>query len=355
MVALRSLGMSLLVMGAFGCAPDLDGGASLVNRAELIAVSSQPAEAKPGEAVEYRALYVAPDADVDSSALAWGFCTVQKPLALIGPVAPDCLSEDSPDLLAIGNGAQVMGAKVEIPKDACSTFGPTPAQPKPGLPPSRPTDPDPTGGYYQPVVVRVPTDTVPEYVVGVTRLDCGLSGASQEQSIAYTKRYRRNENPLLEQLVVRRASGDEESAEFEQPPKIVVAPGERVTLSARWAACPTSAACGDGFCTSGEDVSSCAQDCEQGSGCSGSELYPVLDTEAHALVDHRETIRLSWFATSGRFDHDTTGRPEAEAAQNFSDNPWTAPAQAGTTRLWVVLRDDRGGTSFRAFQLDVRR
>lgn len=355
MVDLRSFSVSLLVFGIVGCAPDLDGGASVVNRAELIAVSSQPAEAKPGEAVEYRALYVSPAAAADSSGLAWGFCTVQKPLALIGPVAPECLEQDSPDLLPIGSGAEVMGSSVEIPKEACSTFGPTPAQPKPGMPPSRPTDPDPTGGYYQPVVVRVPTDAAPEYVVGVTRLDCGLSGASQEQSIEYTKRYRRNENPLLDQLVVRRATSDEESVVFDQPPTVVVAPGERVTLSARWASCPLTSACGDGFCTAGEDTGNCAQDCENGSGCSGSELYPVLDTEAHELVDHRETIRLSWFTTSGRFEHDTTGRPEAEAAQNFSDNRWTAPSVEGTAWLWLVLRDDRGGTSFRSFQLDVHR
>ena len=41
-------------------------------------------------------------------------------------------------------------------------------------PPSRPADPDVTGGYYQPVRVLVPTREEEDYVVGVTRLACGV-------------------------------------------------------------------------------------------------------------------------------------------------------------------------------------
>ena len=61
---------------------------------------------------------------------------------------------------------------------------------------------------------------------------------------------------------------------------------------------------------------------------------------------------MSWFATSGSFVHDRTGVSSAETATSTS-NTWKAPAEAMDVYLWLVLRDSRGGTAFKPYQLHV--
>lgn len=52
-------------------------------------------------------------------------------------------------------------------------------------------------------------------------------------------------------------------------------------------------------------------------------------------VDHREAIRVSWFASAGALASDRPGRGEAEI-DTFADDVWTTP-DAGPAHLWVVL------------------
>src|SRR5262249_47898034 len=158
------------------------------------------------------------------SDLDWAFCDQPKPLALTGPIAPQCLVRRARDvtvtiapatdggeastqtrhiLTPIGTGLKVQAS---VPVESCRVFGPFPPDPQPGEPPSRPADPDPTGGYYQPVRLLIPTKTDPEFSVGVTRLDCGIAGATQEQSNDYNKHHIPNENPALASIVVERAN-----------------------------------------------------------------------------------------------------------------------------------------------------
>jgi hypothetical protein len=65
-------------------------------------------------------------------------------------------------------------------------------------------------------------------------------------------------------------------------------------------------------------------------------------------------MRLAWFATSGEFDHDRTGRAETEM-ETTSDNTWTAPTvtEATPVHLWLLLRDSRGGVDFAGYHLTV--
>ena len=67
----------------------------------------------------------------------------------------------------------------------------------------------------------------------------------------------------------------------------------------------------------------------------------------------REAIRVSWFATGGALDTDTGGRAESEADQATIENTWTAPATAGEARLWLVVRDDRGGVGWQGYRVRV--
>ena len=72
------------------------------------------------------------------------------------------------------------------------------------------------------------------------------------------------------------------------------------------------------------------------------------------MVTRHETMRVSWSATAGTFGEDHTGRTESQFAKTSTDNTWTAPDVAGRVVLWVVLRDDRGGTDFRSYELLVK-
>jgi hypothetical protein len=71
------------------------------------------------------------------------------------------------------------------------------------------------------------------------------------------------------------------------------------------------------------------------------------------VASRRESLRVSWFTSAGRFAEERTGRSEGEADVSFSDNTWQAPA-AGVARIWVVLRDDRGGVGWRSYTLRAR-
>ena len=74
----------------------------------------------------------------------------------------------------------------------------------------------------------------------------------------------------------------------------------------------------------------------------------------------RESLRVSWYVTGGQLCSDATGRSEDELAAEVAaagrdeaapsppghtSNCWRAPASAGEVRLWLVLRDSRGGAS----------
>ncbi|MGC4067075.1 MAG: hypothetical protein QM784_21040, partial [Polyangiaceae bacterium] len=54
----------LMLVGAAGCRPDVEGRASLVETERVLAIRSEPAEAAPGASVSYSALYVTKDGDV---------------------------------------------------------------------------------------------------------------------------------------------------------------------------------------------------------------------------------------------------------------------------------------------------
>jgi hypothetical protein len=69
---------------------------------------------------------------------------------------------------------------------------------------------------------------------------------------------------------------------------------------------------------------------------------PTLDGSVRTFT---ENLRYSWLATAGSFSDEHTGGP----VDAFGNHPllrtrWTAPPAAGPVELWVVVRDERGGT-----------
>jgi hypothetical protein len=86
---------------------------------------------------------------------------------------------------------------------------------------------------------------------------------------------------------------------------------------------------------------------------SGAERYAAFDLGSQTVVVHHEAMDVAWYATGGSFDADGTGRT-ADDSEVTSDNVWTAPSASGLVHLWVVLRDDRGGTGWAEYALDIR-
>jgi hypothetical protein len=361
--ALAVLGSSLTA----GCKPDLVGRASLIQEDTLLAVSASPAESEENADVTYTSLYVGPKGPVDAASFDWAFCDERKPLAVTGSIAPLCLVPRGKVLTPIGVGGTVTG---HIAADTpCKTFGPFAIDPVAGQPTPRPADPDTTGGFYQPLRVRIPLATGDSYTVVTTRLDCGLTNATQEQSIAYAKSYLPNENPKLDALTLTRSGAHAETVPPDgAAPSLTLKPGEHVDFDASWADCAAKTACTPCDAQSGadggtnadagaHDGGACSSTCAAGApaGCTGSESYPYLDPVSHELVPRREAIRVSWYATDGDFDHDRTGRTEqeAEAKLHTTDNDWTAPNIAGVVHVWVVIRDDRGGVAWSSYLLNV--
>ncbi|HEX2569343.1 MAG TPA: hypothetical protein VH877_07270 [Polyangia bacterium] len=297
--------------GLAGCGPDIDAPLSLVTDTRILAVQAEPAEAAPGETVSYQALVASPAGTVTGASLAWAFCTLPKPPGENNVVAPGCLTEG---LAPAGPpGPSLVAA---TPAAGCALFGP--AVPPPG----RPRDPDATGGYYQPLRAA-PTDPPgQDAALFLSRITCELAQASAQVAAEFRARYRPNRNPRLVPASLRASlaagpgPGDGSPLALDRLPA-----GQRIRFELGWQA-------------------------------DAAETYPVFDPLTQSLASHRETLRLSWFATAGAFAAEHTGRGEQDPALS-SDNLWTAPAVPGPVYLWVVLRDARGGSDFAGYALTV--
>jgi hypothetical protein len=332
----------LLALSASGCVPDFNDDLSRITEPQLLSLRSTPAEAKENVETSLEALVAVPDGQA-APEVKFGLCLARKPLTQLGPINQDCLKPNAPSdiLVPLGVGKD---AKVKLPEDACRLFGPLRPAAEAGKPAGRPVDPDVTGGFYQPFVARLGD----QVSVGAVRLDCDLSGAGRDDSVKYRQQYRSNENPQLTRVALS-DQGDLNEADTAQ-----ISAGDRVAFDAAWEACPTSSSCGDGFCTANEDQTSCAEDCLEPRGCTGSERYVSYDPEKQAVVARREGITVAWFASRGHFQEEQTGFSEAEAANaTETHNTWSPGTEAGPATVWLVIRDTRGGQSWKTFHFEV--
>jgi len=342
----------LTALGAVGaaCRPDLNQTVSIVSTPQILAVRSDPAEAAPKGNVTYRAL-VADSTGPLSIPIDLAFCNARKPLAELGPVSPQCLRASGDWFVPLGAGTAGAGTQAAgaLPDIACKQFGPEVPQAQMNQPAGRPVDPDTTGGYYQPVRVVVPSHAGVVIGIAETRLSCGIAG-TPDQLVQFNQHYTANLNPAVDSLT---AAGMSLSTDDQGTTNSVRA-GDSLALDAAWASCPQpTGGCGDHYCDLDETKESCPADCDTLNGCTGAETYVSLDLNTHNLATQREGMDVAWFATAGAFENDRTGSGPADLT-NSSPNRWHAPAQPGTVFLWIVLRDDRGGTGWAEYALDVR-
>ncbi|UJR81756.1 hypothetical protein [Sandaracinus amylolyticus] len=344
MDVLKTTGILIGIL-ASACVPDVDVDESLLGAPRLLAVRAEPSEAAPGDTVRFVGLYADASGAIDEAPLDWAFCIARKPLAELGPVARACLEVENDALVPIGVGLDVSGA---IPRDACRLFGPEPPPSEGGEPAGRPVDPDVTGGYAQPLRVLDPSEGVTSLVE--TRLACGLFGATQQQSVEYTQRYRRNASPTVEALEITRDDGTTETLGDEA---IAVRAGEVLTVRVRWPECALEDTCGDALCGIDETRASCAADCTTiGAGCGGAERYLRFDLATRTLVPERESIRVAWYVSGGTLESERTGVADDDTT-SASENVLTAPDEPGELTLVVVLRDARGGAAWSQARLRV--
>ena len=286
----RARRVLLAVIALAGCDDALDQRLAIVDAPRVLAIAAEPAEAKPGAQVTYRALVAGPAGPL-VDVPRWTYCTAPKPPTEDNAVADRCLGDASDALVELGTTAEVTGM---LPSDGCLRFGPD--TPPGGF---RPRDPDSTGGYYQPLRA----DVVGEIAVALSRITCKLPTAPTEVARDYDLHYVANENPALDPLVLDRVPAN-----------------TGVTLTATWPA---------------EAV----------------ETYLYYDTLSQRLVDRREAMRVSWFATAGVLAVDASAVGEDDAGTSVSTT-WHTPA-AGEAWLWIVLRDSRGGIAWRELHVTV--
>jgi hypothetical protein len=331
------------------CIPELADGSSRVDSPRVIAVRAEPAEAQPGRPVTYTALYADASGELAVAPIDWAYCLLRKPLSELGPVNRGCfVATDDDALLSLGAGLTAMGT---LPRDGCRLFGPTPPPPRDGEPVGRPVDPDATGGFYQPVRLRVEDGAGEAYALFEHRITCGAAGTTQEQALELTRRGRPNANPIPAPLLLARGSEVITLPGGDAPP-LDVAPGETLRLGTAWPDCPEVGVCGDGICSADEDRARCLMDCRTPAGCGGAEHYVAFDPASRAVVLRRESLRVAWLATGGVFAEERTGR-EPDDLRRDSENAWTAPDTPGEVTLWIVLRDDRGGTAWQRHRVRV--
>ena len=291
----------LTLLWLAGCVPKMGNPASLITQERIIGVRGDPAEAAPGDLVKYSSLVVSPSGTVDAQDLSWSLCNLRKPVAENTPVSQACLTGD------LAQSAQGGTVAMQTPSSACSNFGPLAPPSRSGA--LRPTDPDATDGYYQPLLL----DLGAEQAIFRERLSCGLAGASLAMSQEFRATYTANQNPTLVSL----------SALVGDTPALLdsLPAGQRIRLVATWS--PDSA-----------------------------ESYPVFDSVSQTLAEHREALWISWFITDGEFDESVTGRQENNT-EVATENAWQSPGTAGAVYLWLVLHDSRGGADFASYTLTV--
>jgi hypothetical protein len=309
---MRTFILAPSLMLASACVPTFDERPWLIDAPRVLAIRAEPPEARPGETIALEALIASPPG-AGEPAPSWAFCVRPRQLAERNTVAPECLA-DSEDVVPIPNPFSAL-----VPMEACALFGPDTPPSMPGEPPLRSADPDPTGGYRQPI--RVKSDDPTILAFGHERIHCSLAGAPLDILSDYQARYTFNQNPALASISASIGGGGEQELESLG----TIAPGSQVSLRALWD--PATA-----------------------------EPYVSYDIASVSLLDRKESIRVSWFATAGSLDSARTSVTEVESRAGTSEvrNVFTAPAEPQGVTLWVVIADSRGGASWREISLDVR-
>ncbi|MEM6295616.1 MAG: hypothetical protein AAGA54_30365 [Myxococcota bacterium] len=286
----------LLPLLLAACVPSFEDAPWRVDEARVLAIVAQPPEARPNEVVALTALVADPDGTV-SGAPAWQVCTRPRTAEERTGVSSVCLQ---------GGGLEPTAASMTVLSDACARFGPNPPPAEGDAPAQRPADPDPSGGYFVPVQASV----ADAEGFGAVRVRCDLPGVTRAIFDAFNDRYVANANPAVARLTV-----DAEPVDAQATVSAGASVSIDVTLSE-----------------------------------GAAEPFVRYDASAGQLVGEVEWVRVQWFVTDGTLDR---GAVTLQAPARVASATFTAPSDAERVHGWVVLTDARGGSAWRAFELDV--
>lgn len=288
------------VIQSAGCFPSFDDRPGLVTDTQILAIQATPAEAAPSQTVTYDALVVGPEGRV-TMPISWAYCLEARTADERGVATASC---------SRGEGVQPVALPTVVVADACARFGPNPPPSGESQGLRRPSDPDPTGGYYVPVRAQVVNQRT--VGLGLQRVRCDLAGATRAIFDAFQARYRANENPAVDPIV---AMAD---GEMLASGALALA-GDTVTL--RIQAMTTSA-----------------------------EPFVVYNADRGRLDNHTETLTVSWHVTGGAVGTQAM----VMAGDNLTaQTTWTLPSTQGQHHAWAVIRDSRRGVTWHGYALRI--
>jgi hypothetical protein len=319
---MAALGAFSLLAG--GCKPNLGSPPSLIIKPRFLAVRGTPPEAAENGMVTYDALVVDTSGSVAAPPINWAHCLQPNPPANGNAVSINCLpgqlGSDGGLITPDDTTVAAPTFTAALPPNSCTLFGPEAPPSMKGQPPQRPADPDTTGGFYQPVRATWESDVA----FALERVTCNLANAPTSVATQYAMSYVPNKSPVLADLIFDPAGAAATlytAGQTALAAAATISANQPVTLQADFTA-------------------------------DSAETFLVWNVVTLTLDMQRESLRVSWFATGGSFDHDVTGRSQADT-ESFTQNVWHAPETPGPVYLWAVLRDDRGGIDFAAAETDV--
>jgi hypothetical protein len=284
--------LTVVAVAAFalvaGCSGDFDPASYLApGSLRVLGVIAEPAEAAANDTTTLTV--ITPDLPA-APTYEWVVCT-QPPLPGSSSIDPLCLEADMGDFLhpVAGNGPS---AQVTMPADAgLTTLG----------------IPDSSGGLYLPVLVRATLGA--ETLATSYGLRLAVPGYP-------------NHNPTIasaalvgEPLDASPMDVSELSADPAAPTPVAVGsePTLRLTLT------PDS-----------------------------YEVYPQLTGTPPnvTIMMTTELPRFFWYADAGIFTEDTTGMDQPDTVLKLDDAKHHPPAAGDRINVFVVVRDERGGTAF---------
>lgn len=289
---MRMYWLAFLIAFSMSCVPELAPDTGTIVEPRILAIRGIPAEARPGQDVRYEALLAYPEGVPGGAS--YSYCSLARSAEERTGVSQACLS---------GTGLVSLGSQPAIPENACALFGPNTPPSEQGEPARRPSDPDPSGGYFVPVLAKDDTGAAAESF-GFHRVRCDLAGATRDIFEAYEEGYRLNRHPEILGLT---AGGVALSTL-----------GERANLGS-------------------------ATEIQVEVALASFEPYVVYSANDSALYDVRETLKVNWYTSAGQFSASSGSINSDTGVARVVFSP--PPSSVGA-RLWVVVSDSRGGSAW---------
>jgi hypothetical protein len=284
MRALRSLLVIAALLG--GCGNSFEP-ATWVKGLRVLAVRAEPAELAAGESGTLTVLAVDPDGRAIS--VAWDACLLPPP-ASGGALNVECLTSDAGSAyLPLGTGTSV---GFTMPALDLATLG----------------LPDYTAGFYQPVRLIVTAGDAVVPTAYQVRYSLGLQPP--------------NQNPALEAVYL--------------VPAGVADPVPVDQLVPLDEAAPPEVHVGDTLKLRATAVAGSAE----------TYLVPDGDPAAGKTREVTELLRFSWYSTAGDVSVEVTGEDQPDTEIKLTKYTPTPAPEGTTVDLWIVARDERGGTDW---------